>query len=434
MALEDIVNVTVSNETTGVSQQGFGIPLVLSPHVQFADLVRTYTQASQLLDDGFTVTSPEYLMISRLFGQDRKPDRVLLGKRNLRPTQRFAWTPTAANNAVYKLRVGNVVATYTSDANATVTEIIAGMLAVFTPAAAELGLTFSDQTTYLRILANSPGQFIAVENLSLARASLKQDQADPGVVTDLAAVALEDPSFFAVLNLFNSQAEIEAIAGWAETNKRLFIAQTSDNDVHTNSTTDVMSTQEALARQFTSIIFAEATDSFADAAWAGRGLPTQPGSETWNLKQLRGVMPTKLTAGQKAFIAAKSGNYFELVAGRGITTEGKVSSGAFIDNVRGVEWFVARLRERIFGTLSSVDKVPYDNRGAAVIQGDMLAQVSEGIGTGFIADSPEPVVTVPDVQTMQLADRQARYLTGAFIGFTTAGAIHRVRVNIRISV
>lgn len=81
MGLESIVNVQITAETAAVTQAGFGVPLVLGDEPNFPERVRVYTSAADMLEDGFTTSSPSYLAVQAILAQNPKVPRVKVAMR-----------------------------------------------------------------------------------------------------------------------------------------------------------------------------------------------------------------------------------------------------------------------------------------------------------------------------------------------------------------
>lgn len=435
MALSDIVSISITTESAKVERAGFGVPMVLAADAPggFTERVRYYTDITGLVTD-FAVTTATYKQASLIFSQNPRPPRIAVGRLALPPTQRFAVTPIAANSTVYSMKVDGNTVSFTSDASATVTEIIAGLKIAIDALA--LPITVTDQTTYMRIVANSAGAFFSVESLDLTKIGVVQDHADPGLATDLAAIALEDSTWYAILCPFNSKAVVSAIAAWTETAKKLFIAQTQESDVvrlsnssDTGGSQTVAGLLKATNYFRTALIYHPKTDAFADAAWAGVCLPMDPGSETWMFKTLAGVATTTLTATYRTNALAKYANVYETVAGVAITADGKVSGNEYIDVIRFRDWLEAGMSEEIFGALARSKKIPYTDEGIAVIEGIVRAQLQAGIDVGGLSNDPAPVVTVPLASSVSAGDKAARVLRNVKFDAVLAGAIHQVIVT-----
>ena len=108
--------------------------------------------------------------------------------------------------------------------------------------------------------------------------------------------------------------------------------------------------------------------------------------------------------------------------------------GEWIDVMVFVDWLEARLRERIWFRLANSKKIPYTQAGATILETEVRAQLREGIRVGGLADSPAPVVNVPDVTTIAPNLRAQRIFDGIEFEARLAGAIHFVSIAGRVTV
>lgn len=67
------VDVVISRETKPVSEQGFGMPLVLATSKELA--YKEYTDISEVTED-FAENTAEYKLLSRMFGQNPVPNKI----------------------------------------------------------------------------------------------------------------------------------------------------------------------------------------------------------------------------------------------------------------------------------------------------------------------------------------------------------------------
>lgn len=437
MALSDIVSITISTESVLVEQAGFGTPLIMANDCPggFTERVRTYTNLAGLTTDGFAVTDATYLIAAKIFSQNPRPPSLMVGRCALKPTQRWALTPVVTNSHQYSVKVNGTTVTYTSDASATAAEIIAGLKAAID--ALSLAVTTSDQTTYLRVLANTAGAFFSLESPETAYLKIAQDHADPGVGTDLAAIALENNTWYGLCSAFNSSAYVDAVSDYAEANKKLYVAQTQDSDVinvaNGSDSTTIAAVLKADSKYRTALIYHPTTNAFADAALLGRCLPLDPGSETWKFKTLAGVSTTTLTATQRTNALAKRCNVYNTVAGVAITEEGKVSGNEWIDVIRFRDWIEARIGEEVFAALAASNKIPFTDEGVAVITGLVRAVLDQGVAVGGLSADPAPKVSAPLVANISATNKALRNLPDVKFDAVLAGAIHVVTISGTIS-
>lgn len=106
MGLDDIVSVTFSLTNPGVTQEGFGVPLIASPNATWVERTRTYSDIDAVADDWGAAT-PEYLAAQAMFSQTTGISSIMIGRCANKPTQKYSvsvvGTPTV--NGVYKLRI-----------------------------------------------------------------------------------------------------------------------------------------------------------------------------------------------------------------------------------------------------------------------------------------------------------------------------------------
>ncbi len=80
MPLSDIVNVVITRQTQTVTEQGFGIPMILGTSVHFTDLIRFYSNIDEVALD-FAPTDPEFVAAQDIFSQVISPDQIAIGRR-----------------------------------------------------------------------------------------------------------------------------------------------------------------------------------------------------------------------------------------------------------------------------------------------------------------------------------------------------------------
>jgi hypothetical protein len=76
----------------------------------------------------------------------------------------------------------------------------------------------------LTLTAAAAAKFFGLRVYKRAALSIKQDHADPGIATDLAAIKLESNAWYGLITLFNSEALCNAAAAWVEANSKLYPA------------------------------------------------------------------------------------------------------------------------------------------------------------------------------------------------------------------
>lgn len=430
MPLSDIAQVSISTSGGSLSLPGFGTPLIAGGYGKsWLERVRTYSTLAEVQAD-FAVGTPEYLAAQAIFSQNPRPPRLKIGRCALPPTQRWKVVPTVSALQAYKLKVGSQEASYTSDSSPLVAEIVTGLIAAINGLSA--GVTASDGTTHV-VITGTAGSWQSIEALDPNLLSVEQDHADPGIVTDLGAIQLEDSDWYGLLTLWNSSAYVLAAAAWAEANEKLYVAQTQDTScilVAEGSATDVMKAAKTAAYARTSVWYDPSTIPALAGGLLGALLPRDPGSETWALKTIAGAIARRYTGTQLANLRAKYGNWYYSLAGANITSSdsGKVAANEWIDVVRGRDALKVDMQGRIFDLLRKSEKIPYTDPGSVAVQGAIQAALQTYVLRGFIAEGSTSVY-VPKVKDQSPVDRSARFFPGITFKGDLAGAIHKLSIS-----
>lgn len=177
---------------------------------------------------------------------------------------------------------------------------------------------------------------------------------------------------------------------------------------------------------------------YINVAWTAKCLNYQSGSETWALKTLVGMQPASLTSTQMRKLENLNLNYYTACADRDITLDGKVTYGEWIDVIRFRDWLQNDMQKAIFSLLLKNPKVPYTDKGIALVKSEMIASLKRGQQNGGIADTeydddgneiPGFVVTVPRAANITDSQKKSRKLTDCKFRARLAGAIHAVDIN-----
>lgn len=259
------------------------------------------------------------------------------------------------------------------------------------------------------------------------------------VADDLTAINNANSTWYALISTTRDIPTVKAIAAWVESRIKLFGTASSDpNIINIPAGTDTTSiaaflNQAGYVRTFV-MYHQDAEFDYPEAAWFGRVLPLEPGSETWKFKTLNSISYSNLTTTQSNNALNKKANTYEFVAGVGITANGTVAQGEFIDIVRGIDWLTARIQEFVFSVLVQNPKVAYTDAGIAVIQAEVMRALALGVSNNFLSDDPAPLVTVPKAIDVPPVDKANRILRNVRFTATLSGAIHAVDIRGTVSV
>jgi hypothetical protein len=430
MSLADLADIRISASTVTPSRASFGVPLVAAYHELPGAAVQAFRSLAEAEEAGITAADYPVLhgILSALFAQRLRPPVVKVGRRTDNVAQALRLTPSVTTEGfVYKLTVDGEELTYTVEAAATATTIADALEELIEGVGT--GITATPGAGFLD-LAPAAGETIAISSRSKELRLEDRSAAAASLAADLSAFELEDSDFYGVLLDLQSSANIVAAAAWAETRTKLLVVRTADYAATDGaSTTDVLSLLEASSYARTVPMYHPDVGAYPDAGWLSERLTADPGSDSWAFKRLAGVSVYRLTGTEEAAIKAKNGNVYTSVAGIPMTRWGVSAAGEYADVTRGIDWFQARLGERVAYVLSNNPKIPYTDAGVDVLRGEILAQLEEAQNVGFVAPTPAPVVTAIPVADVSVLDRAARNYPGLSFEAQLAGAIHKLTIR-----
>lgn len=434
--LDDIVSVDIALQTTGVSRGEFGVPMIVGPLMTFPERVRVYTSYKSASEDDL----PQSVLtaLSDCFAQTPRPKQVKVGRRAV--SKGVVNIETVTNLETYTISVGSSeVYSFTADSNATATEIATGLAAAITADTNEtITATVVGSTIELAYISQSNVQSITL-GTGLSWGTISPSAAGTAVADDLSAILNEDSSWYGLVMTERVKATQLAAAEWVESNDKMFFTASADSDIlEPSTTTDLISTLKNTRYFRTAVLYhTNAATEYPDAAWAGRVFTIQPGAETWALKGLSSITPSKLTATQRQTVFGKGGNAFEFYQTQiALTNPGKVAAGEWIDVIRFRDWLKDTIQVNMTQMMINRDKVPYTDAGIQLCVASLRGSLQEGQNVGGIApdELDESGTTVPGfVVTFPLSVEIASSIKATRVlnlGFQArlAGAIHAVEI------
>ena len=236
------------------------------------------------------------------------------------------------------------------------------------------------------------------------------------------------------------------LAQLMQAENRIFV--TASDDVNTYDPADATSIAYLAANanhQNTAVIYhseaASTTDvkGWADMAWLGRMLPTEPGEVTWAYKTLVGINPDNaLTPAQRGEIVAADGSsgnhyasYYDTINNVDGTRFGNVCSGLWLDSIRLAHWAVSRIQEALYQKLVSLPKLPFTDEGISVAKTAVRTVLDRKVPDAI---AQIDYITAPKAADVSVANKASRTLPDLNFGYTESGAIHKGVVNGVVSI
>lgn len=436
--LNDLFNVQITTTISGLTRVGFGTPLIAAYHTLYADRVREYTSLAGMVDDGFAVTDLEYIAASKIFSQTPRPVSLKIGRLANRPTQVIKLTPNVYNSTAYTLTVNGTDFTYTSDASATAKEIVEGLAALITG----VDVTPTEDDSVLTLTSANVVRTGFTLDLDYSQWSAYENTtANPGgggIDTDMTNIEAFDNDFYTYHLAVAGDAIITAAAAHvaALTTRKMLFANVSDSDVLASGSSDIASQMKALNYPRLALMFSKSPSEYKAEAWAGIGLPEDPGSINWAYQTLTGVSADAFTSTEAARLESKLCNYYANISGISNTFFGYVSKADnYIDLTHGIDALTVRIQEELYSLFSSVKKIPYTDAGIQQAKAAVKTVLDRFVKTTFLIDNANLLVTAPLASEVSAEDRADRVLPDLEFSADAQGAINKVNpVNGVISI
>lgn len=425
--LTDIIDIQITRETASVAQTNFNVPAFIAAHVKFMERARNYSSIEAVAED-FSTGSVVYRAAQKLFSQQLKPNQIVIGRRQV-PGATVSVT-SVQPSTTYTMTVNNRAFSYTSATSDTAIQIMTGLKTAY------------DVTPISGVTLNNNGDgtlaFVSTVDWSLLTSSNMAVSESPSTEPwpdTIEAVQSQNDTWYALTIESHDEADVLAVAAAIEAKKKIFGTSTASQDVQSVGTTDIFAQLRALGYQRTFGIYSlTAGEQYPECAWIGYQLQEQPGSNTWAYKGLEGVTVSRLSDTVSKNILDKNASTYENVGGLASTVGGKMFGGEWIDVMVFVDWLEQRMKERLWFRMRNSKKIPYTAAGAAIIEAEVRAQLNDGIRTGGLAESPAPVVNVPDVLSVAPNLRAQRIFEGITFEARLAGAIHFVKIRGTVTV
>jgi Protein of unknown function (DUF3383) len=430
--VSEVIETQIDVRDAAVSQQGFGTPLIAAAHEFWPETVRTFSQLIELVTPPLDVPTdhPIYKIAAALKAQSPSPTQFKVGKRTTLGEQEVELTPTvAAAGSTYNFTIDGTALTASVAAAGTVAQACTAIAAAITAATA-LEVTATATATEVSVVGDDPGVRHSF-GVTSGNISIADITPDPGIEDDLNAIYAADQDWYGLAIDSVGAAEILSAASWAESQEAmLFFATTQDADCKTASVTDVMTQLQAATLQRTIVLWHHrGAEQWACAAWAGKMLPKTPGSANWANKSLSLVDMSDLSDTERGHLKAKNANYYVSVKRIGFTLDGRAAGGRFADITHGLDWFEARLQERVVLLFANNDKVPYTDAGIQLVRSQVDAQILNGITATIVDPAQDWWTSAPAVADVVPADKLIRLLRDVRFQFVLQGAINKALIQ-----
>ena len=436
--IDRIVSVQIALNTAGISKEGFSTLMIVGANTVSLPRVSSYTSSVQMTQDGYSETDPLYLMAVDFFSQIPHPNVLKVGRRQVDSVS-VTVDNVLAEGGVYTLTLTSENAhntytyTYTVASGDGAEKILTGLATAMaddptvTAAYADSALTLTN-----RVAGTA---FVVTVDKNLVKTNGAPTET---IAETMAACVAYDPDFYGIAMASRANADVLAMANWAEANNKLFGTCVSGDDVLNGAISTDIASQLMLNNFYRTFSFYhEDAADYPEVAVMSRCFTAVPGSETWANKRLAGVNIDPLTETQFNVLVAKNVNTFERFRNLSLTQTGKVSAGEWIDVIRFRDWLAEEIKVNVLNVLVNNEKVPYTDAGIAIIEGAIRQSLRQGQVNGGIAPVEYDengdknlgyTVTVPLAANISANQKASRILEGVTFTARLSGAIHVVKI------
>jgi hypothetical protein len=474
--VDRVVRVTIDVAALAAQRRTFGIPLIIgntsTSLIPNSERVRSYTTAASILNDGYLVTSPEYLAAQIVFAQTPMLAELMIGRWNTTASSANltggVLTPAEQTLATWQAITSGTITTLINGTTTPVTAInfssassLAGaapsVLSLLDAAITNGTVTFSNGSFSITPTgAGGPANTIGyctgtgITTGASADVSLRIKATQALALSMSQGAAIEAPvdavtacanasgrwysCLFASLTMPTddqnvSQPLFPLIAGGvcnfvqsAVPERAYFITTPSAGCIDPVSTTDVMSRAKAFGYSKT-IIQYSTTNPYSVASLAAKAgsvdYRKQNNIITNKFKQQPTIVSEGLTESQAQTLAFKRGNVFARYSGvdQSIVQEGVCSSELYIDELFLIAAYQNALQTSLWNLLYQNKRIPQTDNGQHLLVNTCASVSQEFVYNGAI--SPGVWNSAEEFGQLKMGD----YLPNGFYIYTQPMAL-----------
>ena len=359
-----VVNIT--KLTKAVNQKGFGLILIYdTQHKKDYELY----QSISAVGEAFPVDLKAYKIASRIFGQKPKVQSIAIaGNTDLQETDgtkavhTLTLTKKFENNDVININGKDytfVSASPNKDKNQfTGTDIqsqITDLESLVTKYEKDFDIssTATNIVFTQKIAGDGALPIVLIKGVGQANiVNTTKEKLPTGLIAFLNQLRdkYQDPFFLVCTD--NSDDTIKKLSNWIDTQEMMYFT-TSQN----------LQSPKLVRSENTVIMYHNDEDSFVCEGLAGYLATAKVGGVTAKFKEIKGVQEAKITATQLSNLHKDNGFTYIEKMGLLQTTEGKTTSGEYIDVVMGAYWIQFKMEEGLAYLAANTPKIGFDNKG-----------------------------------------------------------------------
>ena len=483
LSLARIVNVQIIRSPLAIARRGFGIHMLVSNSdvIDPNERLRTYVDIDSIAAD-FGVDSNVYIAAGLYFSQRPRPTVLMVGRWVDEPAPAYlkggVLTPEEQDMANWEsitsgelfftingdpVEVGNLDFSGTTNLNGVASVIATGL------SSHGATVAWNGQQFVVSTLTTGAGNTISFAEDTTSLAARMKLTANTGLPlipgaaaeTPLQAVTvLADKSALWYGCAFTEEIRDEdhlAVAGFIESTLKArvyFLTTTDTRALESVVSNDIMSRLKALGYDRSFSQYSANPQAVNSAAARGLIVNFNANNSTITLKfkTAPGVVAADLTESQARALAAKNGNvYAQYEKDIAIIQEGVMASGAFFDEIHGLDWLQDAVQTEYCNVLyQSTTKIPQTDDGMNRLVTAVSGVLDEAVNNGLIAPgvwNADPIgqlktgdylptgyyIYFQSVDDQPQSEREQRKATVMQCAIKLAGAIHSGDVIINVN-
>ncbi|ASU03373.1 hypothetical protein [Pseudoalteromonas phage J2-1] len=444
----------ISLETATVGRQGFQGIMFAAKHNLWSERIRTYTDADALLEDGFSADDAAYKALRGGFSQTPRPQSIKVGRANASTVLNV--TEDVVDGLEYNVTVnalGSLAAleiSVTAGTGETKQDILDQVVTAITGnadlnAKITASVTGTGNDAILTLSHKVGDDWFTVTNL--LNLSTSAGAVEESAAEMLAAIAIEDDSWYYITSEEKSVTFIEELAAEVEARFKLFRYTTKEEGAYAAVLSGSVKTVKDNQYFRTMPEYHHlAEDTYPEVAALAEIATFTTGRVTYHARIVSGVPAAlnatggNLTATQVSNMKSNEVNFYDKVQISGasfstnpsITYGGKVASGELTMNIvtrdnlqvdleaTTTELMIRQKNGRLAFDETSLNKV----RGAVRT---VLNQYESEDFHNFLL--PNTSITIPRVSEINAADKAANVFKQVSFKGTLRGAIHMIEIT-----
>lgn len=442
MSFDALVSLSISLSQPPIPLASFGVPLVLAvltgPQATawtaahstnlYAEVTPS-TWQTEMTTLGVTTSDDIYRLLEDMFSQEDQPERAYIGRRATAVAMARRFTISGAVDGTYTITINGTAHAHVA-ASQTQAQIRDALIALIQAGAQAPRVTATNSgATTIDVTADLAGETFTDSVASTGSTiTVATQTANAGIATDIPLIRAQVDDWYWILETTRDSGNLRELAATVEPLRKYAWVQTDDAAAQAAGSTDIGSELGALSYVRTAVNWDDDDNDFVDAAWVGLMAPSPPGSASWHAKTLAsvtGIVPTG-----ESFLAAKHYNWAErfVAAGFTMTRHGWSINGTYTDIVVGRDWLYNLIQTRCIEAMRAAPKIPYDERGAAILRGVVRGALLEAADAELV-DRDSIVVNVPTAASQSSANRAARNFPGITFSARLTGAVHSIAIT-----